>query len=146
MNTSLAQQNFPDPSSDPAVFSSDSAGVKEKPGNPYYGEGVRVSYTAPAKWWNWLWNHISAWLRDSKTDKESIRAEMLNVLSDATITPSDSDEHQLSKGIDSVTYDTIEDYDNEEITEEIDGVMVTHKVNQPYVVGYTLYIPETELL
>ncbi len=146
MNSSLSQQNFPDPSSASAVFSSDPAGVKEIPGSPYYADGVDVGYTAPAKWWNWLWNHISAWLKDSKADKTNMQSEMLNVLSEASITPSSTEEHQLSKAIDKVCYDTTEDYDEEEITEEIDGVMVTHKVNQPYVVGYTLHIPDTELL
>ena len=75
-----------------------------------------------------------------------MNTELLNVLSSASIAPSDSDTHQLSKGIDKVSYNKCSAYDNEEITEEIDGVMVTHKVNQPYVVGHTLYIPDTELL
>lgn len=146
MNNTLEQQNFPNPSSDPAVFASDPSSVVEKPGNPYYADGVEVRYTAPAKWWNWLWNHISAWLSDSKADKTSMNTELLNVLSSASIAPSDTDTHQLSKGIDKVAYNRCGAYDDEEVTEEIDGVMVTHKVNQPYVVGYTLYIPDTELL
>lgn len=146
MNSDLSQQNFPDPSSASAVFSSDPAGVKEIPGSPYYADGVEVGYTAPAKWWNWLWNHISAWLKDSKADKESMRAEALNVLSEASITPSSTDEHQLSKGINGIAYDTAERYDMAEVTEVIDSVTVTHKVNQPYVVGHTLYVPDTELL
>jgi hypothetical protein len=75
-----------------------------------------------------------------------MRAEALNVLSEASITPSSTDEHQLSKGINSIAYDTAERYDMAEVTEVIDGVTVTHKVNQPYVVGHTLYVPNTELL
>ena len=146
MNSSLSQQNFPDPSSASAVFSSDPAGVKEIPGSPYYTDGVDVGYTAPAKWWNWLWNHITAWLKDSKADKANMQSEMLNVLLVASIAPSASEEHQLSEGVDSIAYDTTERYDAAEVTEVIGGELVTHKVNQPYVVGYTLYIPDTELL
>ena len=138
MNSSLEQQNFPNPSSAPATFASDPAAVIDKPGNLYYADGVDVNYTAPAKWWNWLWNHISAWLASSKTDRTSMTTEMQNVLSAASITPSSSDDHQLSKAIDVVCYDTCEAYDNA----EEDG----HKINQPYVIGYTLYIPDTELL
>ena len=138
MNGTLQQENFPNPSSAPATFASDPAAVIDKPGNLYYADGVDVNYTAPAKWWNWLWNHISAWLASSKTDRTSMATEMQNVLSAASITPSGSDSHQLSKAIDTVAYDTIEAYDNA----EEDG----HKINQPYVIGHTLYIPDTELL
>jgi hypothetical protein len=146
MNSALEQQNFPDPASSPQTFASDPQAVIEKPGNPYYQDGVDVGYTAPAKWWNWLWNHISAWLAASKTDRTAMQTEMLNVLSAASITPSSSNDHQLSKGIDGVCYNTCDAYNNEETAETIGGVEVTHKVNQPYVVGYTLYIPESELL
>ena len=138
MNSSLEQQNFPNPSSSPATFASDPAAVIDRPGNPYYANGVDVNYTAPAKWWNWLWNHISAWLASSKTDRTSMTTEMRNVLSAASITPSSSDNHQLSKAIDKVTYSTTEAYDNA----EQDG----HKINQPYVLNHVLYIPDTELL
>lgn len=146
MYTDLQQQNFPYPNEPPAVFSSDPTGVKERPADGYYSGGVNVGYTAPAKWWNWLWNHISAWLKDSKADREAVNAELLNALSTGDITPDSADAHQLSRAVEAIAYSAPEAYDNEEITEEIDGVMVTHKVNQPYVVGYTLYIPETELL
>lgn len=146
MNASLEQQNFPNPSSNPEVFSSDPAGVKERPDGTNYANGVDVGYTAPAKWWNWFWNHLTAWLRDSKADKEAMRAELLNTLTAGDITPDDADNSQLSQAIDNIAYNVAEDYDNEEITEEIDGVMVMHRKNQPYVVGHTLYIPDTELL
>lgn len=138
MNSTLQQENFPNPSSAPATFASDPQSEIAKPGNPYYANGVDVNYTAPAKWWNWLWNHISAWLSASKTDRTSMATEMQNVLSAASITPSSSDDHQLSKAVDIVCYDTTEDYDNAEEN--------GHKINQPYVIGHTLYIPDTELL
>ncbi len=138
MNGSLTQQNFPNASSAPATFASDPSATISKPENPYYQDGVDVGYTAPAKWWNWLWNHISAWFASSKTDKNAIHTELLNVLSTAAITPADEKTNQLSKAIDTIGYAACVTYDNA----EEDG----HKVNQPYVVGHTLYIPDTELL
>jgi hypothetical protein len=128
------------------IFSSDPSGVKERPGNPYYQDGVDVGYTAPAKWWNWLWNKITSILTAHKADWNSMTSEMANTLSAASITPDSSDAHQLSKAVNQIAYNTCDDYDNEEVTETIGGVEVTHKVNQPYVVGHTLYIPDTELL
>ena len=139
MISTLAQEDI-------NIFSSDPTGVKEQPPSPYYADGVEVSYTAPAKWWNWLWNTITTFFTGSKADRQNILTEFLNILSAASITPNSADNHQLSKAVDTVCYDTTQAYDEEEITEIIDGVSVTHKVNQPYVVGHTLYIPETELL
>ena len=138
MNSTLEQQNFPNPASSPAVFASDPEAQIAEPGSPYYTNGVNVNYTAPVKWWNWLWNHISTWLSASKADRNAMRAETLNVLSAASMAPSDNDNHQLSKAIDIVSYDTCETYNNAE-----EG---GHKSHQPYVIGHTLYIPDTELL
>ena len=140
------QENFPNPSSAPATFASDPAAVIDKPGYPYYTNGVDVNYTAPAKWWNWLWNHISAWLSSSKADRTAMSEEMNNVLTAASILPNRNQTRQLSQAISMNCYTDYANYDTEEITEEIGGVEVTHKVNQPYVIGHTLYIPDTELL
>lgn len=123
---------------DIAVYSSDPAGVKEIPGSPYYADGVDVGYTAPAKWWNWLWNKITGLLTAHKADRLSVNAEMSSTLSAASITPDSADTRQLSKAINSIAYNTCVAYDNAEEN--------GHKVNKPYVVGYTLYIPDTELL
>lgn len=131
---------------DIAIFSSDPSGVKEQPGSPYYADGVEVGYTAPGKWWNWLWNKITSWFTNSKADRTSMLAELTNVLSQEQITPSASDTHQLSVAIDVATKKYCSTYNAEEVTETIGGVSVTHKVNQPYVVGNTLYLPDTELL
>jgi hypothetical protein len=139
MNTVSTQEDI-------NIFSSDPSGVKERPGNPYYQDGVDVGYTAPAKWWNWLWNKITSILTAHKADWNSMTSEMANTLSAASITPDSSDTHQLSKAVNQIAYDTCDDYDNEEVTETVGGVEVTHKKNQPYVIGHTLYIPDTELL
>jgi hypothetical protein len=139
MNTIATQEDI-------AIFSSDPSGVKERPGNSNYQNGVDVGYTAPAKWWNWLWNKITSILTSHKADWNSITTEMANTLSAASVTPDATDEHQLTKAVNQISYGVSEDYDNEEITETIGGVEVTHKKNQPYVVGFTVYIPTTELL
>lgn len=120
------------------IFSSDPTGVKEIPEDPYYQDGVDVGYTAPAKWWNWLWNKITSILMAHKADWLNMTSEMTNTLSTASITPDSGDSHQLSKATNQIAYDTCGAYDNA----EEDG----HKVNQPYVIGHTLYIPDTELL
>lgn len=128
------------------IYSSDPSGVKEQPGSPFYSEGVDVGYTAPAKWWNWLWNIITTIFTNGKADRQNVLTELTNALSSASIVPDSSNNKQLSKAVNVLCYNTAEAYDNEEVTEEIDGVLVTHKANQPYVVGHKLYIPDTELL
>ena len=128
------------------VFSSDEAGTKERPDGVHYRNGVDIGYTAPAKWWNWFWNHITAWLGASKTDRNSLILEMKNVLTSVGISTAASFSHQLSEAVDATGHTVCQEYDDEEITEEIGGVMVTHSKNKPYVVGHTLYIPDTELL
>ena len=145
MQDILEQQNFPDPTEPSAIFAENATDI-DKPASPYYAQGVQVNYTAPAKWWNWLWQHMTSWLLQSKNDRASMLSELINILTAAFITPSSTDNHQVSEGINTIAYNICDAYDKEEITEEIDGVMVTHKKNQPYVVGMTLYIPSTELL
>lgn len=128
------------------IFSSDPTGVKEQPGSPYYANGVQVSYTAPAKWWNWLWNTITTFFTGSKSDRLNILNELKNVLNTAGISPDSTDNGQLAEAVGDVCLMQDGVYDNRTITEVIDGVSVTHKVNQPYVVGHTMYLPDTELL
>lgn len=128
----LEQQNFPNSSSASATFASDPAAEIEIPGSPYYANGVDVNYTAPSKWWNWLWNHISAWLAASKADRTSLFTELTNVLTSAGVSPDGTDSHQLSKAVDAGVYHACSDYDTGH--------------NMPYVIGNTLYIPDTELL
>ena len=128
------------------VFSTDPTGVKERPDGTHYTDGVDIGYTAPAKWWNWFWNHITTWFGTSKTDKTAMLSEELNVLSEASILPNSAYPRQMSISVSTIASEVCEEYDSKEIAEEIDGVMVTHKVNQPYVIGHTLYIPDTELL
>jgi hypothetical protein len=128
------------------IFSTDPTGVKEQPQGTNYTNGVEVGYTAPAKWWNWFWNKITSFLTHSKADRNSMLAEMQGVLSAASMTADPYKYSQLSEAVNNVVDSVIEDYDNETVAEEIGGVMVTHAKNKPYVVGYTVFYPDTELL
>lgn len=132
MKPNLGQENFPVANQPATVFSSDPEGVKERPSNALYRAGVEVNYTSPAKWWNWLFNHITNWLKVSKEDKSSINTELLNVLSAGSVTPSATANNQLNTAVKRIAYTQCTEHDSDE--------------NAPYVEGYTLYLPETELL
>ena len=128
------------------IYSSDPLGTKEQPPSPNYEDGVDVGYTAPAKWWNWLYNKLCVFFSGCLTDRTDMHTELLNVLSVASVIPDSSKVHQLSDSISSIGAGRCNTYNNKEITEDIGGVSVTHKINQPAVVGYTLNLPDTELL
>lgn len=141
MQNTVAQEEFTQ-----GTFSSDPTVDKEQPGSPYYANGVDVGYTAPAKWWNWFWNKLTLFMNSSRSDRLNMLTEMKSVLTAASVVPDAAKDNQLLGAVKDVCTNRCGIYDNEEVTEEIDGVMVTHKANQPYVVGYKLYIPDTELL
>lgn len=135
MNTVLTQEAI-------TVFGSDPSTTKEKPGDTSYADGVEVQYTAPAKWWNWLWNALTSWLTNHKADNQSMITEEANLLSSAGITPDSSNSHQISQSFHDISKDYAEDYD--ELTTEDGGV--ERPVNKPYVSGMTIVLPDTELL
>lgn len=120
------------------IFSSDPDGTKERPGTPYYAEGVEVGYTAPAKWWNWLWNAITTFFTGSKSDRQNILTELNNTLGAASITANPLYAHQLTDAINVISYSRADAHDNQ----TVNGV----KVNQARVEGYSLILPDTELL
>lgn len=134
MDTSFAQEAI-------GIFASDPAAVKESPGNEY-ANGVKVQYTAPAKWWNWLWNKITSWFNDSKTDKQNMESEVVNLLSDAGFTPDAANNHQITESINAIAYRYAEAHDEDTTTEG----GVTRPTNRPYVSGTTIVLPDTELL
>lgn len=135
MNTVLTQEDID-------IFGSDPETIKEKPGTTDYANGVEVQYTAPAKWWNWLWNALTSFLTHHKSDNQSMLTEEVNLLSSAGFTPSSSDGHQITKSFRKLAEDYAEEYDEETI--EVDGV--ERPVNKPYVTGGTIVLPATELL
>lgn len=124
------------------IFGTDPSTVKEQPGTTDYANGVEVRYTAPAKWWNWLWNAITGWCTHHKADNQSIIAEETNLLSAAGEVPTASDSHQLTDSFVQIAEAYAEDFDGETV---VDGG-VERPVNKPYVSGMTIVLPDTELL
>ena len=123
---------------DISIYSSDPSGDKTQPPVPYYAAGVEVNYTAPGPWWNWLWNKITSILTAHKSDWNSMTTEMANLLDGVNMSPVAYDRHQMSRAASETAFKVCEEYNDA----EEDG----HKVNQPDVIGHTLYIPDTELL
>ncbi len=71
----------------------------QEPAGTDYTQGVRVGKTVPAKWWNWLFRGTTRRLGQAKTDAQNMLTEMQNVVTDAGITLSASDSHQMSKSV-----------------------------------------------
>jgi len=128
------------------IYSSDPLGAKEQPPSPNYEDGVDVGYTAPAKWWNWLYNKLCVFFSGCLVDRTDMHVELVNVLTSDSVTPDSADTHQLSKSISSIGASRCTVYNNKTVTETVGGTQVTYKVNQPDVVGFTLRLPDTELL
>ena len=124
------------------IFGTDPETIKEQPGETDYANGVEVRYTAPAKWWNWLWNALTGWCFHHKADNQSIITEEVNLLSAANKTPDASDNHQISDSILYIGFDNAQSYDEETVYEGGEE----HPVNRPYVTGVTIVLPDTELL
>ena len=59
------------------VYSKDST-VIERPGS--YAQGVKVGWTAPAKWWNWLFKNVTERLKDIFVTTTSIHNEIKNAV------------------------------------------------------------------
>lgn len=79
------------------------ASYKEMPGqspeSDEYKDGVIPLDTLPAAWWNWLWNQITLQEGNTVSALNNIFAEIINVLTDAGITPADEDTTQLKQAI-----------------------------------------------
>lgn len=118
----------------PVYARADSA-VREKPSTSYYREGVKPRFTAPAKWWNWLFYTICTCLVAGLDDKKSISTEMTGVLDAAGLTPSNSDRNdtQYAQSITIVAHRNVRDYD-------------LRSANVVRASGTTIILPDTELL
>ena len=73
-----------------------SSTVKEIPDDVNYRAGVYPGYTAPAKWWNWLFGAITRRLNEIYTTVTSMYNEILNAVG-GTAVP--GNEHQLKQAI-----------------------------------------------
>ena len=141
MDTVLTQQDIPEQGGS-RVFASDPATNKERPGSPYYDEGVEVRYTAPEPWWNWFWNLMTSFLKKHKEDNQALITEERNLLTAASITPDSTDTHHIAKSMQTIAENYSEVYDNQTVVEN----GVERPVNKPYIQGDTIILPDTELL
>lgn len=116
--------------------------ITEKPGSPYYNDGVEVRYTANGKWWNWLWNAITKWLGAHKKDYQDMITEETNLVTSAGLSPASDTPNAIGRSFHDIAEVNAQTYDEATIVE--DGV--EHFVNRPYVSGDTIVLPDTELL
>lgn len=73
--------------------------TKVKPGDAKYSAGFQQADVLPAEWMNWAWNKNSKGITDANQGLASVEAELNNVLSEANITPSESNNGQLFKAV-----------------------------------------------
>lgn len=122
MNQTVAQEDID-------IYASDSLAAKAIPDQTNYGLGVKVNWTAPAKWWNWLWNRMTSILKSRLTDTDNIREEMASVLGEAGLTPADGTKRQLANSIEVMMFDDYKKWDE-----------------LPYVIDHKVYLPINEIL
>lgn len=111
------------------IYASDPQAVKLSPDQTNYSLGVKVNWTAPAKWWNWLWNRMTSIMHAHISDTEAIRSEMTSVLAEAGLTPADGTKRQLSNSMNAVMFDTYKELDN-----------------LPHVQDHKIYLPMDEII
>jgi hypothetical protein len=83
---------------DITVYASDAQTIQEPYGTDYT-QGVRVGRTIPAKWWNWLFKATTTRLHQAYVDLTNLFTELTNLLTDAQITPSASDNTQIEQAV-----------------------------------------------
>lgn len=81
------------------VYAASQEQYKNPPNAAQMDVGVAPLDTLPASWWNWLWEQITKNNNAVYQGIADIRTELLNVLSDANITPSALDATQLLQAI-----------------------------------------------
>ena len=82
----------------------------QEPTGADYSRGVSVGRTIPAKWWNWLFSNATKRIVQSRSDADNILTELKNVVTDAGLTPSGSDNTQLAQAIAAKTNTQISNY------------------------------------
>lgn len=94
-----------------AQYASGAQTIQEPTGNDYT-KGVSVGRTIPAKWWNWLFSNVTKRIVQSRSDADNMLTEMKNVVTDAGLTPSSSDNTQLAQSVVAKTDAKINQYVN----------------------------------
>ena len=87
-----------------------SAQTIQEPTGTDYSKGVSVGRTIPAKWWNWLFSNATKRIVQSRNDANNMLTELKNVVTDAGLTPSGSDNTQLTQAVEAKADKQIDDY------------------------------------
>lgn len=82
-------------------YASDQLAAKERPGtdpvtgDDYYAQGVKPGFSAPAKWWNWLFNALTKRVGEERNDLNVLINELKAVLTEAGVQVSATSNTQL---------------------------------------------------
>lgn len=79
-------------------YASDAQTIQQPQGADY-SQGVKAGRTIPAKWWNWLFSNVTKRIVQSRNDADNMLTEMKNVVTNAGLTPTASDNTQLTQAI-----------------------------------------------
>jgi hypothetical protein len=90
-------------------YATDAQTIAEPQGADY-SQGVRVGKTIPAKWWNWLFSAATKRIVQARADSQDMLDELKNVVSDAGLTPSGSDNTQLAQAVEAKANIQINEY------------------------------------
>lgn len=116
-------------------YASDAQTIQQPQGTDYT-QGVKAGRTIPAKWWNWLFSASTKRIVQSRNDANNMLTELKNVITDAGLTPSGSDNTQLTQAIEAKTLTQIDTYveDKKRFMEEwylagveVDGLRLTKR-------------------
>lgn len=80
-------------------YASDALAEKAKPSDENYAMGVKAGWTAPAPWWNWLFNALTKIAVETRNDVTSLLTELNNALLAAGVQPDSANEQQLADAI-----------------------------------------------
>ena len=81
------------------VFGDNATKVMPDNGGSKYSNGFQQSDVLPAEWMNWAWNKNTKGITDLNEGAGSMEDELINVLNEAGITPSDSATNQVYKAV-----------------------------------------------
>lgn len=125
-------------------YASDAQTIQQPQGADYT-QGVKAGKTIPAKWWNWLFSASTKRIVQARSDANNMLTELKNVVTDAGLTPSGSDNTQLAQAVEAKVETQVDSYIESrksfmtkwydaEIT--LDGVPLTHTGSNTYYNRY----------
>ena len=90
-------------------YASDAQTIQQPQGTDYT-QGVKAGRTIPAKWWNWLFSASTKRIAQARSDADNMLTELKNVVTDAGLTPTASDNTQLQQAVAVKTSGQIDEY------------------------------------